>query len=425
MMKRTMMMLSFMTTINSAQANTINIGLDWATSVNLISPRSTAFEYTDHSVKQSVDGLFDVQIDYLAWRSVFSIKVDNAYSYGHDWGDQAKTTFIVRELVWQDEVTFFGQTWDATVGKVQIDWGVGYGYRLLDLFKPYRQNALGLVAEEGVTTVALSMFDDGGEWTGLYTNSGWNQQSATAFEIANEQQGVGVRRYGLVGQHEYQLIAYYDDVRQGLIGASWVTVLDQQWALHTSSMIQKNHKGYQQPSVEIAPITLKQQGHAWQALAGISWSSESGHNLIVEYWYDSRAWDHSQWQWAIERAQYLITIPATTTLAHSYAQGFQQANIVQHNLMLHWQWNLQAWQQWQGSNRALWLADITPTIDILYSPQDEGIIATQWLTYQWLDSGDKAVDLELSSRFFMGKSDSAYAQISDKYMMALTIRGRF
>ncbi|KJG10831.1 hypothetical protein C0W96_02735 [Photobacterium kishitanii] len=427
-MKCFILTLSLLVTASNAYANTINLSWDWATSFISTSQRSTSFKYENHDAVQNFNGLVDVQADYLAWRGVFSIKVDNAYvndHYGRDWGGQAETTFIIRELVWQDEVTIFGQTWDATVGKVQIDWGVGYGYRTLDLFKPYRQNALDLVAEEGVTAVALSMFDDSGEWTGLYTNSGWNQQSLTDFEAANEQQGVGVRRYGLLGSHEYQLVAYYDDIRQGLLGASWVTLLDQQWSLHSSSVIQNNYYGYQQPLSVMVPVVLEQQGHAWQTLVGVSWASETGHKLIAEYWYDSRAWSRSQWQQAIARSQQLIVAPATTELAYSYAQGFQQTNIVQHNLMLHWQWDLQAWLQWLGKNSALWLADITPTLDILYSPQDNGIIATQWLTYQWLDSGDQAVDLEFSARFFTGENDSAYALVSDNYMIALTVRGRF
>ncbi|MBO0201340.1 hypothetical protein J0687_27535, partial [Vibrio alginolyticus] len=72
----------------------------------------------------------------------------------------------------------------------------------------------------------------------------------------------------------------------------------------------------------------------------------------------------------------------TTLLATSYVQGFQHANIVQHNLMLHWRWDLEAWTAWRGRSDLELLSNVTPTLDVMYSPQDGGVIVTQWLNYQ-------------------------------------------
>ncbi|HAS8134015.1 TPA: hypothetical protein I7667_24510, partial [Vibrio vulnificus] len=76
---------------------------------------------------------------------------------------------------------------------------------------------------------------------------------------------------------------------------------------------------------------------------GVNWASESGHSLLAEYWYDSRAWSKRQWQQAMDRARMLTQQPNTEPLAASYAQGFEHANLVQHNLMLHWSWDSNAW----------------------------------------------------------------------------------
>ncbi|TOE88755.1 hypothetical protein CGJ35_26840, partial [Vibrio parahaemolyticus] len=95
-----------------------------------------------------------------------------------------------------------------------------------------------------------------------------------------------------------------------------------------------------QPSDRYQPVTVEEQGSAFQALVGLNWANQAGHNVIAEYWYDSRAWSKSQWEQAIARGEWLSQSSDTTLLATSYAQGFQQANIVQHNLMLHWRWDL-------------------------------------------------------------------------------------
>ncbi|NMT19249.1 hypothetical protein HKA99_33400, partial [Vibrio parahaemolyticus] len=77
------------------------------------------------------------------------------------------------------------------------------------------------------------------------------------------------------------------------------------------------------------PVSVEEQGSAFQALIGLNWANQAGHNVIAEYWYDSRAWSKSEWQQAIERGELLSETlnPQTSLLATSYAQGFQHANI--------------------------------------------------------------------------------------------------
>ncbi|MDG2898519.1 hypothetical protein P7M61_29275, partial [Vibrio parahaemolyticus] len=189
-------------------------------------------------------------------------------------------------------------------GKLRVDWGVGYGYRPLDLFKPYRQNPVGLVAEEGAGVFSLSHYDMAGEWTVIATDSSWGQQDQSALDQAAEQQGVGIRRYALVGDTEYQLIGYYDDVRRGLLGASAIAVWDESIAMHGSMLWQKQSVGYQVQQDDLyQPVSVEEQGCAFQALVGVNWANQAGHNVIAEYWYDSRAWSKSEWQQAIERGE--------------------------------------------------------------------------------------------------------------------------
>lgn len=406
---------------------------DWAVSYETDKQRDSAFMESQGDARDSLNALLDVQVNYQNVSGLFTLYSQGLYlnQQGDSaWWENADNQLLIRELAWQGEWQVGDTTLDVSAGKLRVDWGVGYGYRPLDLFKPYRQNPVGLVAEEGAGVFSLSHYDMAGEWTVIATDSSWGQQEQSALDQAAEQRGVGIRRYALVGDTEYQWIGYYDDVRRGLLGASAIAVWDESIAMHGSLLWQKQSVGYQfqnegLPSDLYQPVMVGEQGSALQALVGLNWANQAGHNVIAEYWYDSRAWSKSQWDQAIARGESLSQSPDTGLLATSYAQGLLHANIVQHNLMLHWRWDLEAWAAWQGSADLGWLSDVTPTLDVMFSPQDGGVIMTQWLNYQWVDTGAQSVEVEVAARFLTGDDHSAYAQINDKYMIVFNIKGKF
>ncbi|WP_308822302.1 histidine kinase, partial [Vibrio splendidus] len=114
-----------------------------------------------------------------------------------------------------------------------------------------------------------------------------------------------------------------DDVRHGLLGASLVSVLNLAWEFHGSVVYQRQSLGYSQPDSMLKPVYLEEQGEAYQALAGLTWANDTGHNVVLEYWFDSRAWSHSEWQSAIESAESLSVNATAASLAGSYDQGYQ------------------------------------------------------------------------------------------------------
>ena len=307
---------------------------------------------------------------------------------------------------------------------MRLDWGVGYGYRPLDLFKPYRRNPVGIQVEEGTGTAMLSYFDLSGEWSLVYNDSSWTQQSTSMIEQASQQQGIGLRRYWLDGDNEWQGLAYYDDVRHGTMGGSVVSVINPAWAVHASTLYQRQYLSYQVLRFG-SPVELTQQPDGYQMLIGLNWANEVGNNIIVEYWYDSRSWSQNQWQSALDDVARLSADTTTQAVASSYAQGLSHANLVQHNLMFHWSLDSSSWSQWGWAQDQLWLNDVTPTFDLLYSPQDQGVIATQWLKYTIYDSGSVSFLTELAARFMTGDKRSIYANLPDKRMIFINLRGKF
>ncbi len=371
---------------------------------------------------QALDALLDVEVSGYDWTALLAAKGSNILS--NDSSARYDAEFVVQELFWQGEATLFELPIDLTAGKLRLDWGVGYGYRPLDIFKPYRRNPVGIQVEEGALIALGSYFDLQGEWSLVASDSSFTQQSGSKLEKAAEQTGIGFRRYALEGENEWQFLAYYDNVRHGLVGASFVSGLDPSWAVHSSALYQHQYLTYQ-PNAWDSPVTLETDNHGYQFLLGLNWANAVGNNIIVEYWYDSRSWNKNQWERAFERAEFLHASDSTRAFGYSYAQGLESANLVQHNLLFHWTLDSNAWSHWQWSNNLTWLNHFTPTVDVMYSPQDGGLIATQWLDYQAYDSGNAALNIEMAVRFMTGESDSVYATLSDKSMIFINLKGRF
>lgn len=406
---------------SSVNAN-VQLEWDWMISSDYVEKReSTIFVNSERNNAQSVNALLDAQITWKNWTGLFAIKGNELYS--NESQHQFDAEFVVQELFWQSSFELGTTSLDMSVGKMRLDWGVGYGYRPLDVFKPYRRNPVVIQVEEGAGAIVLSTFEQSGEWSLIYSDSSWNSQAGSELSEAAEQQGIGIRRYMLVDNHEWQGLVYYDDVRHGLVAGSLVTVLNSELELHGSALYQRQYQHFSLGSV-FQPVELQEESHGYQALIGLSWANAVGHHVIAEYWYDSRAWDKEDWHRAFDHAS-MLKLQNEALLASSYALGYQQVNLVQHNIMLHWTLDSSAWEHWNWSQNLGWLSDLTPTLDIMYSPDDRGVIATQWLNYQAFDSGDASMEMELAARFFTGSDSSAYANLQDKYMILFNLKGKF
>jgi hypothetical protein len=398
---------------------------DWMLSASQTQHRATP--WTDkRDAQQTFGALLDVQTRWQQWTGRFALVGDPL------WQDNAlpnsadtELDLIPYELFWQGPLTLGETKADVTLGKIRLDWGVGYGYRPLDLFLPYQQNPLGIQVEEGPGVALLSLYDATGEWSLVATDASWvSEQRTTPLQRQNQQRGVGLRHYRLSGDSEWQVIGYVDDVRKGLLGASWVSVLNASWEVHGSALYQRRYWQYALPQENHQPVQLKEQHDAGQALLGVNWAGSSGQNVIAEYWYDGRSWRDSQWQEALARVGSLQA-QQQPALAGAYAQGFEHTNLMAHNLLVHWSLDKSAWRNWTWSQSSDLLSRVTPTLDVLYAPQDGGVMLTPRVNIELHDSGASSSALELVARYAGGDRHSVYAQIPDRLTFLLNLKGRF
>ncbi|WP_406609478.1 hypothetical protein [Agarivorans sp. JK6] len=310
---------------------------------------------------------------------------------------------IVAELFWKTELA----ERDLLVGKQRIDLGVSYGFRPLDMFLPYRRNPVAIQVEEGVGVLSLSQFSGNGEYALFYTDS----YLATESE-GLQQRGLGLRWYQLNNDSEWQAVSYYDNKRALNLGGTWVTTFGDAWEVHAESRYQQHY----QRSVsqlnssnigQVSPVIEQEFNHGFQALIGMTWANLNGDNLILEYWFDNRALNQTQWQQVADISYYLQQQSGDiSNLRFSQGEMFNGQNLLQHNVMLHWHRDIEDWQ---------------PAFDLMLAPEDGGVIATARLDYEFSQGWTLGARL----RYLGGASDAVYSLLPENKVGLIKLEGLF
>ncbi|MCG7495626.1 hypothetical protein MHO82_01990 [Vibrio sp. Of7-15] len=289
--------------------------------------------------------------------------------------------------------------WDFTIGKKRLDWGVGYSYRPLDIIQSYISQPTGITVEEGAWIASAEYFTDTGVLSFLAANSKTQQESN-----APTRKGAGVRYYALVGDWDVQALAYYDDVREGLIGGSMVTVIGDALSFHTSATLQRKYNELQHHfSKEHQPFPGNPVYHqvgknAAQFLSGLTYNFSNNVSLLVEYWFDERSPTNSQWETLIATGNALHSgqdLYGNLTASQNF---FTSQNLVRHNLLLHTRYE---WERWD------------PVMDVVLSPEDGGIITTGRIRHTWAGG----LWIEAGGRWFGGSNDSVFSQLPDEQVL--------
>ena len=150
---------------------------DWTLSAATAQSTDSPFFSPTDAERQTLDALLDVQTHWQGMTGRLALRATNVLSSDEEAHDGE---VIIQEWFWHHSFSSV----DATAGKLRLDWGVGYGYRPLDIFKPYRRHPVGIQVEEGAGTLLLSHFDALGDWSVVATDSSWTQQEGSELEQA-------------------------------------------------------------------------------------------------------------------------------------------------------------------------------------------------------------------------------------------------
>lgn len=320
-----------------------------------------------------------------------------ATAWHQQWIGESTSAFTLSELFYD----FSMADWQWSLGKKKLDWDVSYGFRPLDMFSPTDPLAVYTAVAPGVWQAQAEYLTADGALS-LLCN-----QSRAEFSIAGEQiagaWGCGTRWYQRLTDWELQWVAHYDAQSKTRVGFSAVSVLSEALEFHTSALWQQRFMTSEFSAEAllansfINPVEATWQQGAWQGVAGINYSFESGVNLIAEYWYDGRSPADQQWRDLLQQvplqAAALDSDPRARHYLLTERQMFSSQNLFQHNVMLHLRVANDHWR---------------PELTLVYNPVDPTLLINGKLCYYWSEGHQ----LSLGFRRYAGQPAGIYRQLS-------------
>jgi len=306
-----------------------------------------------------------------------------------------KTELNVNELFLSKSI----DNWELTLGRKISSWGVGYGFRPLDVVQQYDQQTTSQQSMIGKNQFTLEYFSDMSSWSLLWVNPFQKKQTD------NHQLESFIAKYS-TSRDNYDLhtLLRYNNENKLQLGLGGIQIISDSISFHGSLLVNQRyqkqiHALAGQSTIFISsnePYITKEYHYGLQALAGLSWSGISKHNVIIEYWYDEMAYSRQQWKKHFRLAEQQQTMLAQTAIPKELVYGniawaanaTQAQSLAQHNLMIRWNYDADYWK---------------PTINILLSPDDKSYMTTLSITRAY-----NLFKLETGVRLFNGSNNSVY-----------------
>ncbi len=173
---------------------------------------------------------------------------------------------------------------EGSIGKKVVNWGVGYGYRPLDVIQREPRQALRSFDLEGVPVLELAYFSAESAVTAVLANR-------LRFDGLTPQQGAyeGALKYSaLLGSSDMHLLLYQREGEGVSIGGGASATHGEHLEWHASA---RYLASYTVPGMMNAAgfFTPERHRHGFLALLGASWTWESGYSLLLEAWHDDTA----------------------------------------------------------------------------------------------------------------------------------------
>jgi hypothetical protein len=161
------------------------------------------------------------------------------------------------------------------------------------------------------------------------------------------------------------------------------------------------------------PMEARVLADGVKALLGMTWTGTSGVSVLTEAWYDKSAYTASEWASVADLARRQSALLGVYGIPEAAVRGnvayslryFEQPNLLQQNLLVR--------VSWKGES-----GTIEPALDVLYTPQDQGWVATLSAGYE----GNR-FRIDAGYRVFGGPDDSAYRMSPERRI--IYVAGQF
>ncbi|HEY0722129.1 MAG TPA: hypothetical protein VGE50_12850 [Gammaproteobacteria bacterium] len=307
---------------------------------------------------------------------------------------------------------FAGAGLDFTMGKKVMSFGVGYGFRPLDVIQQEVRRPLLRTRLEGVPVAVVEQLDGDSSLAAIYVNR---------LEIDSDgvrrghHEGV-LRHYRFWGDLESHALLHLDETLGAAPGAGFSWVAGERLELHGSFLYMARYLlpvhtllGSGELLATSDPWRLEERHGGSKVVLGSS-ATFGSLTLLGEAWHDDEALRAAQWRALFELAAAQRALLGTVPAAAVYAnlawdqRAYQHPSALPDNLLLHLGYDGQR---------------SDPYLDWLTTPEDGGQVVTLGLDQelrQWLK-------LRVGVRRFGGPIDSAYGQMPQHHVAFLELNG--
>ena len=254
-------------------------------------------------------------------------------------GRRAEQHGIVNQLYYDGELGP-GSGW--TVGRKIVTWGVGHGFRPLDVVQREDRRGINPPPLVGIPLLAWDGFSADQALTVV-----WQRPDSGRGNVASADQALAVHWYRLVAGTDLHAVARISG-RNGLeAGAGFSRAVGEEWSFHGALLNQRRYARSLNRMAESGAGVLAAQSpmaevagrDARKAVAGAQWTGESGLGVLLEAWYDGEAYSRAEWR-RLDRltaAQRALAGSAPQSAIDGNvawsSQAFAVSNLMRENLM--------------------------------------------------------------------------------------------
>ena len=159
-----------------------------------------------------------------------------------------------------------------TVGKKVMPWGVGFGFKPLDVIQREDRRGINPPPLVGVPLVAVERLTDTDAWTIAWTRPGEN-----AGETDSLDPGLALHWYRLADGDDLHGVVRISQRRRLEVGFGATRVIGDEWSIHAAALHQD--RGMARPDGGFDRAGIK-------SVAGLQWTGESGTSVLAEAWHD-------------------------------------------------------------------------------------------------------------------------------------------
>jgi hypothetical protein len=297
----------------------------------------------------------------------------------------------------------------STVGKKVLSGDVGYGFRPIDVIQREARLQVLAPALEGVNHASIERFSASTAWALIAANPGAGRRGDP-----KDDGSLALRYYQRAGGADVHGVARFSDRFKLETGAAASAVPHESLELHGSFLYMRRGERLvplaepASTSVLLAPeraVETQKLKSVGKALAGFTWTHETGWSLLGETWWDGTAPSAEDWQRLSRQARQrnaLAALPGVpaAAVAGSLAAStrmFQQPSLSRRAALARIAWSDPQGGRWSGA------------LDALRSLDDGGYSLTVSMGWQ----ADK-LRLDAGARRFGGKPDSAYRLLPER-----------